>query len=241
MDDFVTVATFTYPTELVIIRARLESEGIECFAKDEMTVQVHNFYSNAIGGIKLQVKQSDTDKAIEILKDAGYIKEADFQPPKFWIKLDSLTSKIPLINKARLELRFIILTALILTAIILTIFIATIPTTYEYLTEYSWCVNHLTYDGQDYQPNSTGIQIIGAGFCNENIDFRTNGKIIFPGFNSYPVWGSWSLTDNVLYVSQVDTFQHLFQGNYNIDIDIDGNIMTLTSDKTIIHCYQTRY
>jgi len=238
MEEFVTVATFTYPTELAIIKGRLESEGIECYVKDEMTVQVYNFLSNAVGGIKLQVKQSDAEKAIEILKELGYLKEKDFQPPKFWIKLNNLTRKIPIISKTRLELRLMILAALFVTTIVLTVYIITIPTTYEYLTEYYWCVDQLTYDGHDYQPNSAGIHLFGMGFCVENINFRKNGTIIFPGFNSSPIWGSWTLTDNILYVSQVDTFQHIFQGNYNIDID--GNLMTLISDKTILHCYKTR-
>ena len=68
MDDkLITVLTVTYPHELAIIRGRLESEGIECFVQDELTVQVNPFYSNAIGGIKLQVRESNYDEAVEIL------------------------------------------------------------------------------------------------------------------------------------------------------------------------------
>lgn len=73
-DDFVTVHTFSYTHETVVIQARLESEGIECCMKDGLTVQVNPFYSNAVGGAKLQVKERDLAKAIEILKDAGYIQ-----------------------------------------------------------------------------------------------------------------------------------------------------------------------
>jgi len=40
MDEFITIKTFTYTHELAIIRARLESEGIECLVKDELTTQV---------------------------------------------------------------------------------------------------------------------------------------------------------------------------------------------------------
>jgi DNA-directed RNA polymerase subunit RPC12/RpoP len=69
MDDkLITVLTVTYPHELIVIRGRLESEGIACFAQDELTVQVNPFYSNAIGGIKLQVRESDYSKAVEILE-----------------------------------------------------------------------------------------------------------------------------------------------------------------------------
>ncbi len=64
MSHLVTIRIFTYPHEAYVIRGRLESEGIQTFLKDEMTVQVHNFYSNAVGGVKLQVLTEDVDKAL---------------------------------------------------------------------------------------------------------------------------------------------------------------------------------
>jgi len=73
-ERFITVLTVTFPQEVAIIRGRLEAEGITCFVKDELTVQVNPFYSNAIGGVKLQVLERDLNQAVEILKDTGYIK-----------------------------------------------------------------------------------------------------------------------------------------------------------------------
>ena len=73
-EKFVTVLTVTFPHEVAVIRGRLEAEGIACFVKDELTVQVNPFYSNAIGGVKLQVLESDLNQAVEILKETGYIK-----------------------------------------------------------------------------------------------------------------------------------------------------------------------
>lgn len=67
MNKLVTIKTFTYPHEAYIVRGKLESEGIETFMKDELTVQVHNFYSNAVGGVKLQVLEKDVEKASSIL------------------------------------------------------------------------------------------------------------------------------------------------------------------------------
>jgi hypothetical protein len=98
-DSYITVLTFTYPYELAIVRGRLESEGIECFVQDELTAQVHPFYSNAIGGVKLQVKASDLKQAVEILKETGYIKEEDLQAPKSLTDLNKFLAKIPVINK----------------------------------------------------------------------------------------------------------------------------------------------
>lgn len=75
--NLVTINTYTFPHELAIHKSKLESMGIECFVKDELTVQVHNFYSNAIGGIKLQVKEDDAEAAIEILT-TEFDLEADY-------------------------------------------------------------------------------------------------------------------------------------------------------------------
>ena len=80
-EKFITVLTATYGYEIAVIRGRLESEGITCFVKDEFTVQVNPFFSNAIGGVKLQVKESDWNQAIEILKETGDMDDKDLQLP----------------------------------------------------------------------------------------------------------------------------------------------------------------
>jgi len=69
MNNWTLLLTCTYPMELVVTRARLESEGIECMVKDEISIQVNPFYSNALGGIKLFVKIADHEKAISIIHD----------------------------------------------------------------------------------------------------------------------------------------------------------------------------
>ncbi len=104
-EQYITVLTFTYPHEAYIIKGRLESEGIECFLKDELTVQVDNFYTNALGGVKLQVRESAHAQAMEILIEEGYLKEKDFQPSAFWKTMDSLTSPVPVLKNLPLELR----------------------------------------------------------------------------------------------------------------------------------------
>ncbi len=81
-DDFVTIMTFTYPMELAILKGRLEADGIECRVLNELTVQVIPFYSNAIGGIDLQVKKSDVQQAIEILRESNYLKDEHPKPSK---------------------------------------------------------------------------------------------------------------------------------------------------------------
>lgn len=65
--QFVTLQTYTYSGELAIVRSLLDSEGIETFVLDEVISQVNPFYSNAVGGIKLQVLDKDFQKARDLL------------------------------------------------------------------------------------------------------------------------------------------------------------------------------
>lgn len=78
-NNFVTVLTVYYSHETALIRGRLEAEGIECNVIDELTVQVNPLYSNAIGGVKLQVRESDFENAIVILKEGGYLTDSDLE------------------------------------------------------------------------------------------------------------------------------------------------------------------
>jgi hypothetical protein len=75
MSTFVTVAIFNYAHEAAIPRARLESEGILCFLKDEQSMYLQPFFTFNGSGIKLQVNAEDAEDAIRVLEDAGYETE----------------------------------------------------------------------------------------------------------------------------------------------------------------------
>lgn len=77
MDNWITVITFVYPQEAYLAKSMLENYEIEVFIKDELTTQVNNFYSTAIGGVKLQVPLEDRDRALKLLQEAGYINEPE--------------------------------------------------------------------------------------------------------------------------------------------------------------------
>lgn len=63
----VTIATFSQPAEAYVLKAKLETEGIWSFVADELTVTTYWLYSNAIGGVKLQVREQDVERALDIL------------------------------------------------------------------------------------------------------------------------------------------------------------------------------
>lgn len=120
MSDLVTVLAVTYPPELYIIKGRLESEGIKCFVKDELIVQANSLYSNAVGGVKLQVQQHDVGKAVQLLTELGYLKN---EPVKIDLltQIDTRTSSIPLLKNANVINRILIIT-LIAVVLITTLF-----------------------------------------------------------------------------------------------------------------------
>jgi len=75
MEIWPILMTFTYSHEAYLVKGYLESNGIETIINDELTAQVASMYSNAIGGVKLRVSESDYDQGIQLLKDGGYLTE----------------------------------------------------------------------------------------------------------------------------------------------------------------------
>lgn len=65
----VTIARYTYPYEAQIARALLDSEGIEAFVADEQTINMQWLYSDALGGVRLQVAVEDRERALQILQE----------------------------------------------------------------------------------------------------------------------------------------------------------------------------
>lgn len=64
---FTTIAKYQYSSEAQIIKGRLESDGIQVFLSDNLTIDTDPLVSNAIGGVKLKVLTEDVIKAKHIL------------------------------------------------------------------------------------------------------------------------------------------------------------------------------
>jgi ribosomal protein S27AE len=64
-----TVATFREAYQAHLAKGRLEAEGISAIVLDEYTVGINWMYSQAIGGVKLEVQDLDYDRALKILKE----------------------------------------------------------------------------------------------------------------------------------------------------------------------------
>lgn len=53
-----------------LIQSILQAAGIDVFMPNNHTVGIG--YSNPIGGVELQVKETERDKAVELLKQEGF-------------------------------------------------------------------------------------------------------------------------------------------------------------------------
>jgi transposase-like protein len=65
----VTVARFRDLIEAQLAKGKLEAAGIETFLANENIVSLDWFYSNAVGGLRLQVAEEDLEDATAILAD----------------------------------------------------------------------------------------------------------------------------------------------------------------------------
>jgi len=75
--ELFTVAAFSIPYQAHLAKGLLEANGIAAHIADEFTVSVNWLYSNAIGGVKVQVAEADVEEARRILadKESGEITE----------------------------------------------------------------------------------------------------------------------------------------------------------------------
>lgn len=77
----ITVGTFSKPEEAHLLRMRLEAGGVRAFVQDENLVQMHWLYSNAIGGVRVQIAEEDHAQAVEILRDEQAFELPDAVDP----------------------------------------------------------------------------------------------------------------------------------------------------------------
>jgi len=62
-----TIARFSFPHEAQIARSSLEAAGIPAFVADEHTINMQWLYSDALGGVRLQVPPEHAGHALALL------------------------------------------------------------------------------------------------------------------------------------------------------------------------------
>jgi hypothetical protein len=232
MNEFVTVISFTYPSELTVAKLKLEAEGIECRVLDELTIQSYNFVSNAVGGVKLQVRTSDAERATMILKDSGFIANelTDRKTPETIAQGKRSANILKVFGLVFMVLAL----ALIVGGIIFKY--ATLPTVSERLTSSAWCLDHIVYGEDVYYPTSKRISLRLAGSCEDHITFNPDGGTQIPGFGYGYLNGNWEVYGDSVVISNLDSFEHIYTGRYQIEFDRRN--MYLYSYSTMLVCYR---
>lgn len=65
----VTIAQYRDLPEAGLAKSKLEASGIACFLDNEYTVGANWLYSNALGGVKLNVPDEDAEEAKAIIEE----------------------------------------------------------------------------------------------------------------------------------------------------------------------------
>jgi hypothetical protein len=64
----ITIKQSHYATVLLVLKSKLESEGIKCYLKNELTTQVMNYLATMY--VELQVSKEDFEKAQKIKEES---------------------------------------------------------------------------------------------------------------------------------------------------------------------------
>jgi hypothetical protein len=67
MDDLVTAASYVDTAEAELARQRLELEGVRAFVIGAQTAGVMPYLVGSTGGVRVQVRPADLERAREIL------------------------------------------------------------------------------------------------------------------------------------------------------------------------------
>ena len=67
--EFYILGSFEYAADVQVIKAKLESEGIPVFLRDENILNTYTMIGSATGGVKLSVYSRDKERAIEIYNE----------------------------------------------------------------------------------------------------------------------------------------------------------------------------
>lgn len=67
----ITLKSFDASMDAHLLKSKLEFNNIRCYLKDEYTAESNHLYSNAIGGIKLQINEKDLEAAKLVMREMG--------------------------------------------------------------------------------------------------------------------------------------------------------------------------
>lgn len=116
----VEIARFQNQAEAFMLRSLLESEGIECYLKDEIINQMYGGFVD-FGGIKVQVMEDQVPHAMDVMQANGYELPKEDEAIAPLAPMSGFVGKIPFLRKFALEKQLLII--LIVTALLLALLV----------------------------------------------------------------------------------------------------------------------
>jgi hypothetical protein len=98
LEHLITIKSFLTPGEADLMQSYLAAEDIYSFLKDEHSVTMQPYLANAIGGVKLQVREEDAERTMEVLRSAGLLKETTSERNKEQNKVLLILSAVIIIS-----------------------------------------------------------------------------------------------------------------------------------------------
>ena len=238
IDHWVTVYRVELLMDAYLLKTKLEFEEVEVQLLDEFTVEAAPFYSSAMGGVRVQVRESQKERATELLLREGYISSVVTKPNKIVDWLSKITLRIPIVKNFRWELRLLTFVGFLVLLMILPFAISSFPSPWQKLTKDYWCVERITYEGKVLQADHSLVLFVYNG-CAESLSFSENGTVNFPEYEGALAPVSWNEYKDGIYIHSKDSYGDtlkisVFEGAYSVTID--GPFLELRSATTIILC-----
>lgn len=106
---FVTIKESHFQTDLIVLKSRLESEGIQCLLKNELTSQILNYVPSFL--VELQVPDTDLHRVKEIMIETGDLKSEDLKDVCSDCGSENIKMKLSILK--RIQLFFAVLGVLL--------------------------------------------------------------------------------------------------------------------------------
>jgi len=240
MEDWITIISVGLPLDAQLIKAQLDLHEIEAEILDEMTTDIAPFYSQAMGGIRIQVQKKNFQAATELLHHLGHLKNETRKINPFFTAFITFSEKIPLLNKLRIELRLLLIITAILAIFIVPIVLLNQPKLVDKISGKNWCVTEVYYQNNEILVDDTygGLYLNN---CNTSLEFDINGSVNMSIYKGLTPPISWGETDDGLFLIVNKNNPRwpgkpYFEGEYRIKIE--GKRLELWSKTIYIVCYE---
>ncbi|MFT5780152.1 MAG: hypothetical protein ACI837_003113 [Crocinitomicaceae bacterium] len=239
MQNWVTVLRVELPMDAYLTRSQLEFENIEVQILDVLSIEAVPFYSGAMGGIRIQVRENQVNDAIAVLKALNKITDVKKKRNRVIEVLDSISAKIPIIKNLRIEARILVLISFVLLIIIIPLAYKPGLTLTDKLITGQWCVSRVTLNGKELTLEKRDV-LLYLNDCSDFLSFNTNGTLQLPDYDNVARIKSWNEYMDGIYLhsdhrSDNSNKIHAFEGKY--EVILEGQRLELRSDSVFIQCY----